>query len=199
MPERPLPDAPQPPLTGDLSPDEFRAAAHAAVDWIADYLEHAGQYPVRSRVQPGDIRQALPAAPPTRGEPLDAMLRDFHTTILPGITHWNHPAFFAYFANSGSYPGILGELLAAGLNANGMLWVTSPAVTELEQVSLDWLRQLMGLGEGWFGEITDTASVSTFYALAAARERAGFDVRGRGMAARDDLPRLRVYCSEHAH
>lgn len=199
MPERPLPDAPQPPRTGDLSPDEFRAAAHAAVDWIADYLEHAGQYPVRSRVQPGDIRQALPAAPPTRGEPLDAMLRDFHTTILPGITHWNHPAFFAYFANSGSYPGILGELLAAGLNANGMLWVTSPAVTELEQVSLDWLRQLMGLGEGWFGEITDTASVSTFYALAAARERAGFDVRGRGMAARDDLPRLRVYCSEHAH
>lgn len=199
MPERPLPAAPQPPLTGDLSPDEFRAAAHAAVDWIADYLEHAGQYPVRSRVQPGDIRQALPAAPPTRGEPLDAMLRDFHTTILPGITHWNHPAFFAYFANSGSYPGILGELLAAGLNANGMLWVTSPAVTELEQVSLDWLRQLMGLGEGWFGEITDTASVSTFYALAAARERAGFDVRGRGMAARDDLPRLRVYCSEHAH
>lgn len=199
MPERPLPDAPQPPRTGDLSPDEFRAAAHAAVDWIADYLEHAGQYPVRSRVQPGDIRQALPAAPPIRGEPLDAMLRDFHTTILPGITHWNHPAFFAYFANSGSYPGILGELLAAGLNANGMLWVTSPAVTELEQVSLDWLRQLMGLGEGWFGEITDTASVSTFYALAAARERAGFDVRGRGMAARDDLPRLRVYCSEHAH
>lgn len=199
MPERPLPDAPQPPRTGDLSPDEFRAAAHAAVDWIADYLEHAGQYPVRSRVQPGDIRQALPAAPPIRGEPLDAMLRDFHTTILPGITHWNHPVFFAYFANSGSYPGILGELLAAGLNANGMLWVTSPAVTELEQVSLDWLRQLMGLGEGWFGEITDTASVSTFYALAAARERAGFDVRGRGMAARDDLPRLRVYCSEHAH
>jgi aromatic-L-amino-acid decarboxylase len=199
MPERPLPDALQPPLTGDLSPDEFRAAAHAAVDWIADYLEHAGQYPVRSGVQPGDIRQALPAAPPTRGEPLDAMLRDFHTTILPGITHWNHPAFFAYFANSGSYPGILGELLAAGLNANGMLWVTSPAVTELEQVSLDWLRQLMGLGEGWFGEITDTASVSTFYALAAARERAGFDIRGRGMAARDDLPRLRVYCSEHAH
>jgi aromatic-L-amino-acid/L-tryptophan decarboxylase len=199
MPERPLSDASQPPRTGDLSPDEFRAAAHAAVDWIADYLEHAGQYPVRSRVQPGDIRQALPAAPPIRGEPLDAMLRDFHTTIVPGITHWNHPAFFAYFANSGSYPGILGELLAAGLNANGMLWMTSPAVTELEQVSLDWLRQLMGLGEGWFGEITDTASVSTFYALAAARERAGFDVRGRGMAARDDLPRLRVYCSEHAH
>lgn len=188
-----------PSLTGDLSPDEFRAAAHAAVDWIAEYLESSGQYPVRSRVQPGEVREALPAAPPEHGEPLDAMLRDFHGTIVPGITHWNHPGFFAYFANSGAYPGILGELLAAGLNANGMLWVTSPAVTELEQVTLDWLRQLMGLGDGWFGEITDTASVSTFYALAAARERAGFDIRGKGMAARSDLPRLRVYCSKHAH
>jgi aromatic-L-amino-acid/L-tryptophan decarboxylase len=187
------------PPTGDLSPDEFRTAAHAAVDWIADYLEQSAQYPVRSRATPGDIRRALPASPPQHGEPLDAMLRDFHSTIVPGITHWNHPAFFAYFANSGAYPGILGELLAAGLNANGMLWVTSPSVTELEQVTLDWLRQLMGMSDGWFGEITDTASVSTFYALAAARERAGFDVRTRGMAARDDLPRLRVYCSEHAH
>jgi aromatic-L-amino-acid decarboxylase len=127
------------------------------------------------------------------------MLQDFHATILPGITHWNHPAFFAYFANSASYPGILGELLTAGLNANGMLWITSPAVTELEQVTLDWLRQLMGLGDGWFGQITDTASVSTFYALAAARERAGYDVRTKGMTARPELPRLRVYCSEHAH
>jgi aromatic-L-amino-acid decarboxylase len=186
-------------LTGDVPPDEFRAAAHAAVDWIADYLEHSAKYPVRSRVRPGDVRDALPASPPVVGEPLDAMLQDFHSTIVPGITHWNHPAFFAYFANSGAYPGILGELLTAGLNANGMLWVTSPAVTELEQVTLDWLRQLMGLGDGWFGQITDTASVSTFYALAAARERAGFDVRTKGMAARTDLPRLRVYCSEHAH
>jgi aromatic-L-amino-acid decarboxylase len=141
----------------------------------------------------------LPAHPPAQGEPLDAMLQDFHATILPGITHWNHPAFFAYFANSASYPGILGELLTAGLNANGMLWITSPAVTELEQVTLDWLRQLMGLGDGWFGQITDTASVSTFYALAAARERAGYDVRTKGMTARPELPRLRVYCSEHAH
>jgi len=183
---------------GDISPDSFRAAAHAAVDWIADYLEQAS-HPVRSRVAPGDIRRALPAAPPSQGEALNAMLADFQQTIVPGITHWNHPAFFAYFANSASYPGILGELLAAGLNANGMLWITSPAVTELEVVTLDWLRQLMGLSDGWFGEITDTASVSTFYALAAARERAGLDVRTKGMADRADLPRLRVYCSEHAH
>ena len=185
--------------TGDLSPEAFRTAAHAAVDWIAEYLEQSAHYPVRSRVQPGDIRAMLPAHPPAHGEPLDAMLQDFHATILPGITHWNHPAFFAYFANSASYPGILGELLTAGLNANGMLWITSPAVTELEQVTLDWLRQLMGLGDGWFGQITDTASVSTFYALAAARERAGYDVRTKGMTARPELPRLRVYCSEHAH
>ncbi len=192
----PMPDTPQ---TGDLSADEFRAAAHAAVDWIADYLEHPERQPVMSRVAPGDIRAALPASAPVTGEPLGDMLRDVQETLLPGITHWNHPGFFAYFANSGSYPGILGELLAAGLNANGMLWVTSPAVTELEQVTLDWLRQLMGLGDGWFGEITDTASVSTFYAIAAAREVAGFDIRAHGMAARADLPRLRVYCSEHAH
>lgn len=199
MSDSPAPSPASPAFAGDLAPDEFRAAAHAAVDWIADYLESATQYPVKSRVQPGAVRAALPAAPPVHGEPLEAMLRDFRDTIMPGITHWNHPGFFAYFANSASYPGILGELLAAGLNANGMLWVTSPAVTELEQLTLDWLRQLMGLSDGWFGEITDTASVSTFYALAAARERAGYDVRRQGMAGRADMPRLRVYCSEHAH
>lgn len=187
------------PFLGDIPASDFRAAAHAAVDWIADYLEHPERHPVKSRVQPGDIRAALPLSAPAVGEPIADMLADFQRTILPGITHWNHPSFFAYFANSASYPGILGELLAAGLNANGMLWVTSPAVTELEQVTLDWLRQLMGLGDGWFGEIADTASVSTFYALAAAREAAGLDIRARGMAARADLPTLRVYCSEHAH
>lgn len=195
----PTPSRDHAPFLGDLPADDFRAAAHAAVDWIADYLEHPQQYPVRSRVQPGDVRHALPATPPARGEPIDAMLRDFHSTVLPGITHWNHPGFMAYFANSASYPGILGELLAAALNANGMLWVTSPAVTELEQVAVDWLRQLMGLGDGWFGQITDTASVSTFYALAAARERAGLDVRAKGMAGRAELPVLRVYASEHVH
>ncbi len=184
---------------GDLPATEFRMAAHAVVDWIVDYLENPSMHPVRSRVRPGDVRQALPASPPLHGEPLDSMLRDFHATILPGITHWNHPGFFAYFANSAPYPGILGELLTATLNANGMLWITSPAVTELEELTLDWLRQLMGMGNGWWGQITDTASVSTFYALAAARERAGLDVRSKGLAARSDVPRLRVYCSQHAH
>jgi aromatic-L-amino-acid/L-tryptophan decarboxylase len=184
---------------GDVSRDEFRAAAHEAVDWIADYLTEPGNHPVRSRVLPGDIRRALPDHAPADAEPLAAIMRDFHETLMPGITHWNHPSFFAYFAISGSMPGILAELLAAGLNVNGMLWATSPTVTELEETVLEWLRKMMGLGDGWFGEITDTASVSTFYALAAAREASGLDVRARGMGGRADMPVLRVYCSEHAH
>ena len=184
---------------GDIPTDEFRAAAHAAVDWIAEYLEHPEQYPVKSRVRPGDIRRSLPDAAPAEGESLPDIMRDFYDKLLPGITHWNHPSFFAYFAISGSYPGILAELLTAALNVNGMLWVTSPTVTELEATTLDWLRKMMGLGDGWFGEITDTASVSVFYALAAAREAAGFDVRTRGMGGRADMPVLRLYCSEHAH
>lgn len=185
--------------TGDISPTDFRSVAHAVVDWITDYLENPSAHPVRSRVQPGDIRNAMRKVPPVHGEPLDAMLLDFYATLLPGITHWNHPGFFAYFANSASYPGIIGEMLSAALNANGMVWITSPAVTELEELMLDWMRQLLGLGAGWTGQITDTASMSTFYALAAAREKAGFDIRGKGMAGRTDIPRLRVYCSEHAH
>ncbi|MDQ6612714.1 MAG: pyridoxal-dependent decarboxylase [Gemmatimonadota bacterium] len=184
---------------GDLSAAEFRAAAHAAVDWIAEYLEHPERYPVRSQLSPGDIIRGLPAAPPQHGESLQQMMLDFEQTIVPGVTHWNNPAFFAYFSISGSYPGILGELLAAGLNLNGMLWASSPSVTELEQVALSWLRQLIGLGGEWFGEITDTASVSTFYALAAAREAASLEIRTRGLAGRTDIPALRVYCSEHAH
>ncbi|MEP6781963.1 MAG: pyridoxal-dependent decarboxylase, partial [Gemmatimonadaceae bacterium] len=132
-------------------------------------------------------------------ESLESMMHDFEKIIVPGVTHWNNPAFFAYFSISGSYPGIIGELLAAGLNLNGMLWASSPSVTELEQVALSWLRQLLGLDDNWFGEITDTASVSTFYALAAAREAAHLDIRTRGLAGRTDIPALRVYCSEHAH
>lgn len=185
--------------TGDLSPEEFRKAAHSAVDWIAEYLEHPEKYPVRSQVAPGDIRKVLPASPPQHGESLQQMMADFEQHIVPGITHWNNPAFFAYFSITGSYPGIIGELLTAGLNVNGMLWASSPSVTELEEVTLSWLRQLLGLRGDWYGEITDTASVSTFYALAAAREALHLDVRTRGLAGRADMPTLRVYCSEHAH
>lgn len=184
---------------GDISPDEFRRAAHAAVDWIADYLEHPERQPVRPDVRPGDIAAQLPASAPVHAEALDDIVKDFHDIIMPGITHWNSPTFFGYFSISGSYPGILGELFAAGLNVNNMLWLTSPAATELELRTVDWLRQLMGLGDGWFGEITDTASISTLYALAAAREAAGLEVRTRGLAGRTDLPALRVYTSTHAH
>lgn len=183
-----------------LSPAEFAAAGHEVVDWIARYLTDVEQYPVLSRVAPGDVREALPATPPVGGASWDAIFADFERYVVPGITHWNHPGFLAYFANSASAPAILAEMVATALNVNGMLWKTSPAATELEQLTLDWLRQLVGLGAGWFGIITDTASISSLLALAAARERhPELDIRRRGMAGRRDLPTLRVYASEHAH
>jgi aromatic-L-amino-acid decarboxylase len=155
--------------------------------------------PVLARVAPGEIAALLPAHPPQHGEPLEAILADVDRVIVPGLTHWNHPAFMAYFGITGSPPGILGETIAAALNVNAMLWRTSPAATELEQVTLRWAAELLGLPTGWFGQITDTASSSTLWALAGAREAAGLDVRTRGMAGRADLPPLRVYTSEEAH
>jgi aromatic-L-amino-acid/L-tryptophan decarboxylase len=184
---------------GDVDPEEFRRRGHEMVDWIAGFLAEPERYPVLARVKPGDIRGALPAAAPDGPEPLDQVFADFERVILPGMTHWNHPGFFAYFAISGSAPGILGELLCAALNVNAMLWRTSPAATELEEVVLDWLRKLLGLPPGFHGVIYDTASISTLCALAAAREATGHDVREQGMAGRGDVPRLRVYTSEQAH
>jgi aromatic-L-amino-acid decarboxylase len=181
--------------TGDMPAEEFRRYGHILVERIARYLEDVERSPVLSRARPGDIRASLPRAAPRTGEDMAAILADFDARILPGITHWNHPGFMAYFAITGSGPGILGELLTAGLNANGMLWRSSPAVTELEEVTLDWLRQLLGLPEPLFGEITDTASSSTLYALAAAREFAAIDIHQRGIGGQ----RLRVYCSAEAH
>ena len=181
-------------------PGVLREHGAHALEWLAQYLEQPGRHPVLSVVRPGEIAGRLPASPPVHPEPLATILADFEQLIVPGVTHWNHPAFFAYFATSASAPGIVGELLTAGLNVNGMLWKTSPAATELEQVVLDWLRQMMGLEPGWFGIICDTASISTMLALAAAREaRPGLEVRTRGLAGRTDVPRMRVYCSEHAH
>jgi len=186
--------------TGDLPRSELVEHGRAVLDWIADYLDTPERYPVVSRARPGEIRAKLPASPPAVGEPLDEILRDFETTILPGITHWNHPSFFAYFATSAAVPGILAEMLTATLDVKAMLWKTSPAATELEQVVTDWLRQMLGLSDGWFGMTTDTASISTMLAVAAAREaRPELAIRERGMAGRADLPRLRVYASEHAH
>ena len=181
------------------TPQELRRALHEAAEWVASYLETVGDRPVLARVSPGEIAASLPQSAPLHGEPLETILKDVDRLILPGITHWNHPAFFAYFGISGSGPGIVGELIAAALNVNAMLWRTSPAATELEQRTLAWVAEMLGLPAGWFGEITDTASASTLYALAAAREAAGMDIREQGMAGRADLPPLAIYTSTQAH
>jgi aromatic-L-amino-acid decarboxylase len=180
----------------DPTSDEFRDAGHKLIDWIGDYLDGVDRYDVLSRVQPGDIAKQFAAEPSQTGRPYDALLADVESKIIPGITHWNHPAFFAYFANTASQAGILAELLTAALNANGMIWRTSPSLTELEMVTLGWLRDSLGLPHGLFGIINDTASINSFLALAAAREKSAPDIRTRGFSA---APALRVYCSEHAH
>ena len=178
----------------DMPVEEFRRTAHEIVDWIADYLQDIRQYPVLPDVEPGDLIDALPASGPERGEPMEIILKDFRTLVAPGITNWNHPRFLAWFANTGSAPGILGEMLAAALNVNGMLWKSSPAATELEQVTLGWLRQWLGLPEQFFGIIYDTASTSSLHALVAARELASPEARSQGTP--QDLT---LYVSEHAH
>jgi aromatic-L-amino-acid decarboxylase len=151
---------------------------------------------VLPRISPGDVEKALPRMPPTSGEPVELWLRDLDEIILPGITHWNHPGFMAYFGITGSGPGILGELVSAAVNCNGMLWKTCPALTELEQVVLRWYAASLGLPAGLFGMLTDTASTSTLVALAAAREASGLRVRDEGLAGK---PPLALYCSEEAH
>jgi aromatic-L-amino-acid decarboxylase len=182
----------------DMSPDEFRREAHRVVDWLADYLEHPDRYPVLARVAPGDVKAMLPAQPPEEGEPFARIFEDFERIVVPGLTHWNHPGFFAYFAITASGPGVIAEMLSAGLNVQAMLWRTSPSATELEEVALGWLRGLIGLPADFEGVIYDTASVSTLHALAAAREIALPEVRRRGLV-RGDLGRPRVYCTEHTH
>lgn len=185
---------------GDMEPEVFREYGHRVVDWIANYLANPDRYPVLSQVSPSYLKEKLPRSPPESGEPMESILRDFEEIIVPGITHWNHPSFFAYFAISGSGPGILAELLSAALNVNAMLWKTSPAATELEEISLDWLRQMLGLPPEFFGIIYDTASIASLHAIAAAREAlADLKVREEGLAGRAVVPRLRLYTSEHAH
>ena len=183
-----------------MQPNEFRRHGHAVVDWIADYLENPEQWPVLPGVRPGDLRDSLPQSPPEQGESMDAVLDDFRNLIVPATTHWNHPAFMAYFANSSTGAGVLGEALTAALNVNAMLWRTSPAATELELLTLDWLRQMLGLPDKFLGVIGDTASSNTLYALAAARElHPELRIRQDGMSGRADVPKLVVYCSEEAH
>ena len=165
--------------------ETFREDGALAVDWVASYLERVRELPVLSQVEPGDIRRALPASPPDEPEPFSAVLADLDSILAPGLTHWQSPRFFAYFATTGSEPGVLAELLIAGLNQVGILWRTSPALQELEELTVDWLRQLSGLPEEFHGHIEDTASTGVLAAVIAAR------------AARPDRPLLVV--SEHAH
>lgn len=187
------------PELGDMNTEDFRRFGHEFVDWIADYFEHIEELPVLAAIEPGDLKAQLPTGPPQQGESMEQILADMNRLIVPALTHWSHPSFFAYFATSTSAPGIFGELLSAAFDNKAMLWRTSPASTELEEVTLDWLRQMMGLDPGMIGIIYDTASVSSMHAIAAAREGVEQRIREEGMSGRPDLPLLRVYVSEQAH
>jgi aromatic-L-amino-acid decarboxylase len=177
-----------------MSPEEFRQAAHQHADWIAGYMESVRDYRVLPTVQPGDITARLPGAAPEQGESIEQIFADFKTQIVPGLTHWNHPHFHAWFSNSSSPPSVLAEFLTAAVNVNAMLWKASPAATELEQITLSWLRQWLRLDEEWFGVIYDTASVSVMQAIGAAREWIAPECRIKGMQ-----PGLTIYVSEHTH
>ncbi len=181
---------------GGMPPGEFRRWGHRFVDWIGDYLETVESRPVLSAVEPGDVAAGLASEAPVEGEGFEALLRDLDSVVMPGITHWNHPSFFSYFAVSGSGPGILGEFVAAALNVNAMVWASSPAATELEERTTDWLRRFLGLPAEFLGTVHDTASTSTFLALVAARERGLPEARDAGLAS---APPGRVYTTREAH
>lgn len=178
----------------DWTSDELRRQGAAALEWVANYLEKIRDFPVAPRLKPGELFDALPREAPLEGEPMEAIFADFEETILPAVNHWNHPRFHAYFSVSASGPGILGELLSAALNVNGMLWMSCPAAVELELAVMNWLRQWLGLPPEFFGMIHDTASVSTLHAIGAARAAADPDLREEGAR-----PGLVLYTSEHAH
>ncbi len=184
-------------LIGDMPPEEFRRYGHQVVDWLADYFEHPERYPVQPDVKPGALVDALPASAPDKGEPMERILEDFEKQILPHVTHWNHPGFMGYFATTGSAPGILAETLIAGLNNIGLLWETSPALTELEQVTLRWLAEWLDLPTNWFGMTLAGASVASLHAVIAAREAAREQDRATGREF--DIEKLVLYASEQAH
>jgi aromatic-L-amino-acid decarboxylase len=177
--------------------NEFRRLGHALVDWIADYRERIAGLPVMSRVKPGDVKARFPGEPPEEGGRAADALAALDSAILPGITHWNHPAFFAYFPANTSFASILGDLACAGLGAQGMSWQTSPAATELEEVVMGWLARMLGLPAGFAGVVQDTASTATLTALLCARERTSrFAQNGPGLAG---APAMTVYGSDQAH
>jgi aromatic-L-amino-acid decarboxylase len=187
------------PEAGDMSAEDFRRAGHEIVNSIADYFQNLEQFPVLSQVEPNWLRDNLPTSAPTESEDFQAILADVDRLILPAVTHWNHPNFHGLFSTSTSSVGVFGEMFSAAFDMKAMLWRTSPASTELEEVVLDWLRQMMNLPEDFKGIIYDTASVSTLHAIAVAREKLNLRIREIGMSGRTDLPLLRVYCSEQVH
>ncbi len=180
-----------------MNSEEFRRHAHGFVDWMADYLDGIERHPVRAQMKPGEIAAKLPAGPPEAGEPMERIFADFQSDVVAGITHWQHPSFFAYFPANSSPPSVLAEMLTATLGAQCMLWQTSPAATEMETRVLDWLRQMIGLPEGFHGVIQDSASSAILCAILTARERAtGWRVNEDGLGA---VPPLAVYTSEETH
>jgi aromatic-L-amino-acid/L-tryptophan decarboxylase len=184
---------------GDMPAEDFRKYGYELVDWIADYFDQIESYPVLSQSKPNWLKEQLPPSPPEMGEDFAEVLKDVDRLVLPGVTHWNHPNFHGLFSTSTSSVGVFGEMLTAAFDMKAMLWRTSPVSTEMEDVVLDWLRQMMDLPDRFEGVIYDTASVSTMHAIAAAREQAGMRVRDLGLTGRNDVPLMRVYCSEHVH
>ncbi|NIK72629.1 aromatic-L-amino-acid decarboxylase [Thermonema lapsum] len=180
-----------------MKTEAFRKHAHQLVDWMADYLEQIERYPVKSQSKPGDLLAQLPAQAPQKGEAFEDIFRDFEHKILPGITHWQHPSFFAYFPANSSPASVLAEMLMATLGVQGMVWETSPAATELEERMMQWLRDACGLPAHWHGVIQDTASTASLCAILSARERAtGFQSNESGLY---EQARLRIYASEQTH
>lgn len=184
---------------GDLSADAFRAHLHRVADWVADYRETIAQRAITPVVGPGDVASRFPSEVPAAGIPIEDILGQIDTVIVPGIVHWGHPAFLGYFGSTSNGPALLGEIVAAALNVSAMTWQTSPAATELETVVIGWIRAMVSLPETFTGVIYDTASIGILHALAAARERCGHDIRARGIAGRPDVAIHRVYASVQAH
>ncbi|MBU2490999.1 MAG: amino acid decarboxylase [Bacteroidetes bacterium] len=187
-------------VRGDMPVEDFKKFGYQFIDWISDYLANMKDYPVLAQINPGDVKNKLPKSPPVNNESMQDILKDVNNIIMPGMTHWNHPGFMAYFNSSASGPGILAELLSGAFNINGMNWKSCPSATELEEVVVDWLRQMLKLPENFWGIIYDGGSASTMHAIAAAREfKQELEIRTKGMSGRSEVPRLRLYKSEHGH
>jgi aromatic-L-amino-acid/L-tryptophan decarboxylase len=181
-----------------MTPEQFRTAGHQLIDWIADYRAGVAKYPVMARTAPGEVKEMLPTSPPEQAEPFQAILHDLERIIVPGLSHWQHPRFFGYFPSNGELSSVLGDFVSTGLGVLGLAWQSSPALTELEEVVTDWMRQMVGLSDNWSGVIQDTASTCTLVALICARERTtNYSLSRQGLQA--EKQPLVVYVSAHSH